>query len=108
MLAISAPGAVRYLGATILKAIADEAQLGEAFVDCGSSSQSVQLALAAGWKRLLFDAAQPAHDKLQELARAGGAEILPRDTFLAAAAERLDLLRTSNPEQRCKDFLKNF
>jgi hypothetical protein len=106
--AVTAPGAVRSLGATILKSLADAAKLSEALIDCGSSSESVQLSLRAGWRRILFEAPHPAYEKLSELAKFQDGEILPRSVFLNHAPATLDLLRDQGPLQSCKEFLKNF
>jgi hypothetical protein len=106
--ALTAPGAIRYLGAPLLKAIADEADLPLAIADCGNIAESAQAALRAGFRRLLYEKPHPAYEGLMGLAEAYNARLLPRAAFFAAHPQRLDLNREADPLQTCKEFLKNY
>lgn len=106
--AITAPDAMRYLGGPVLKIMIEEGRIPDVIVDCGDTSESVQLALRAGLKRLLFDEKAGSWDALTSLAAAYGATLAARGEFWALHPDRLDLLRQTDPLALCKGFLNQF
>lgn len=106
--AVTAPGAVRYLGGPVLKITMEEGGIPDALVDCGDASENVQLALRAGLKHLLFDESAQTSEALTSLAAAYGACLAPRNAFWSQHPHPLDLLRVRDPLTVCKGFLNQF
>lgn len=71
---VSAPGAARYAGVGLLRAM--ERQLGRAIViDCGEDAGLVMAGLRVGLRRLLFSGPAETLAKLDDMARQVGSEL---------------------------------
>jgi hypothetical protein len=95
----SAPGAAAYAGVGFLKAVVDEAGVGDAVIDCGTDAGTAMAAIRAGWTRLVYSGGKAMAAKLTDMAGQGGA------TVSAGGASALDLRGAADPPQACREFL---
>lgn len=72
----------------------------QAVIDCDDAAGRVFAALDAGWKRILFTGDPAIADKLADVARQGGVELL------TDRPEALDLDDEPDPRTACRAWLK--